>query len=293
MNDDKLEKILQQTLISDVTDEDILIYKKARRKKMKKTAKAGMAVAACAALILTANFSGVLRNVTDTEMLDSVENEFTMTCYAAELEAGELVPASLAGETRHGYGLSGGEDGQTVAYCIGNQFKCVGENILSITYSINNGAFCIMEKKGEGIVTSYEQYTGPELNVSGMGFADSELQPGETEDDAKYESIEASSYTVSYDAQESETTMFSICGEKTDANIYNAEFGDGGTIEEEIAANSSLMEGIEITCTVTYTDGTTDSKVIIIKGCEEETAYENEDGSEEKSSFAGFAYTLK
>lgn len=97
-----------------------------------------------------------------------------------------------------------------MAYCIDNQFKCEGENILSITYSINNGAFCIMQKKGEGIVTSYEQYTGPELNVSGMGFADSELQPGETEDDEKYESIEASNYTVSYDAQESETTMFSI-----------------------------------------------------------------------------------
>ena len=50
MTDEKLEKILQQTLIPKVADEDIYLYRKVRKSR-KKFVKIFAAVAACLALI--------------------------------------------------------------------------------------------------------------------------------------------------------------------------------------------------------------------------------------------------
>ena len=51
MTDEKLEKILQQTLIPEVADEDIYLYRKVRKSR-KKFVKIFAAVAACLALSL-------------------------------------------------------------------------------------------------------------------------------------------------------------------------------------------------------------------------------------------------
>lgn len=154
------------------------------------------------------------------------------------------------------------------------------------TYGINKGAFFVTELKGASIMTNYTDYSGPDLNCPGVSFDDGELEEGMDEYEAKYDEHYVSEYTVSYNRQSSDTTMIGICGEKSDATIYNAVFGDV-TLEQEVDALTSLMEGIEITCTVTYADGTTDSKVILVKGCVENGG---EDGTDE---YAGFAYELK
>ena len=290
MTDEKLNQILQQALTPEVQDEDIHIYKRVRKNSMTNIFKAGIAVAACAALVLTANVSGIFRgNATNDSDQPGVKveaankNPFVITCFAAELDEGVQVPVSLAGDVYYGSGLCGGEDGITVSYLIGAKFICEGENIDSITYRINKGAFCVTELKGASIMTNYTDYNGPELNCPDIAFDDEE---GMDESEVKYEEHYVSEYTVSYDRQSSDTTLIGICGEKTDAAIYQAVFDDV-SLEQEVDGRTSLMEGVEVTCTVTYADGTTDSKVIVVKGCVENGG---EDGTTE---YAEFAYELK
>lgn len=293
MTDEKLNQILQQALTSDVQDEDIHIYKKVRKNKMKNILKAGIAVAACAALVLTLNINEIFwGNATNNNEQSGVKaevtnnNPFVLTCFAAELDEGVQVPVSLAGDVYYGSGLCGGEDGNTVSYVIGAKFACEGEGIDSITYHINKGAFCVTELKGASIMTDYTDYNGPELNTPAIVFD----HAGMDESEAKYEKHCVSEYTVSYDRQFSDTTIITICGEKTDTAIYHAIFDDI-PIEQEVDGYTSLMEGVEITCTVTYTDGTTDSKVIVVKGCIEKDAEKGgEDGTYES---VDFAYELK
>lgn len=286
MTDEKLNQILQQALTPDVQDEDIHFYKRVRKNKMKNILKAGIAIAACAALVLTVNVSGIFGgNATSSSDQPGVESEvtnnnpFVLTCFAEELDEGVQVPVSLAGDVYYGSGLCGGEDGNTVSYVIGAKFACEGEDIESISYRINKGAFCVTELKGASIMTDYMDYNGPKLNGSVIGFAGDEEM-------IKYKEHYVSGYTVSYDRQFSDTTFIGICGEKTDAAIYHAIFDDI-PLEQEVNGYTSLMEGVEITCTVTYADGTTDSKVIVVKGCVEKGG---ENGTYE---YVDFAYELK
>lgn len=293
MTDEKLDQILQQALTPDIEDDDIHIYKRVRKNSMNKIFKIGIAVAACAALIFGVNVGGLFggyasgdRNQPGVQAEITDNNPFVLTCFAAELDEGAQVPASLAGDVDFGSGLCGGEDGSSVSYLIGAKFACEGENIDSITYRINKGAFFITELKGASILTNYTDYSGPDLNCPGVSFDDGELEEGMDESEAKYDDHYVSEYTVSYDRQSSDTTMIGICGEKNDATIYNAVFGDV-TLDQEVDARTSLMEGVEITCTVNYADGTADSKVIVVKGCVEKGG---EDGT---SEYANFAYELK
>lgn len=293
MTDEKLDQILQQALTPYIEDDDIHIYKRVRKNSMNKIFKIGISVAACAALVFGVNVSGLFggyipddRNQPGVKAEVANNNPFVLTCFAAELDEGVRVPVSLAGDVDFGSGLCGGEDGVSVSYIIGAKFACEGENIDSITYGINKGAFFVTELKGASIMTNYTDYSGPDLNCPGVAFDDSELEEGMDEYETKYEEHYVSEYTVSYDKQSSDTSMIGICGEKSDATIYNAVFGDV-TLEQEVDARTSLMEGVEITCTVNYADGTADSKVIVVKGCVENGG---EDGT---SEYADFAYELK
>jgi hypothetical protein len=134
------------------------------------------------------------------------------------------------------------------------------------------------------LITDYVEYSGPELKCPDIGFADEGQDPSES----KYEKLFVSEYTVSYDRQSLATSIVGIYGEKTDGSIYQAVFGDvfeeGASQEQEAEGYTSMMDGVKITCTVNYVDGTADSRVIGIRGCVQE-----EDGN----TLPGFAYELK
>lgn len=104
MTDEKLEKILQQTLIPKVADEDIYLYRKVRKSR-KKFVKIFAAVAACLALILGINASGTFTIGTDkdTDQTVAENSPFVITCYAKELEKGVSVPLKFAGYDENGY----------------------------------------------------------------------------------------------------------------------------------------------------------------------------------------------
>ena len=182
MTDEKLEKILQQTLIPEVADEDIYLYRKVRKSR-KKFVKIFAAVAACLALILGINASGTFTIGTDkdTDQTVAENSPFVITCYAKELEKGGSVPLKFAGYDENGYVINQGEDGESIAYNTGMRFKCEGDNIATVTYSIKGAVFWICEKHGNSIITDCTEYTGEYFNAG--GFAPEGCKEDETDEE--------------------------------------------------------------------------------------------------------------
>jgi hypothetical protein len=281
MTDEKFDQILHQALTPEVADGDIQIDRSVRKRNVKRMVTTGIA-AACAALIVAANVGGLFSE----NVVVPLENPFVLTCFAAAMEEGELVqvPEIFSGNSVNGYVVCGGEDYESVSYAIGAEFICEGEEISSITYSINEGAFGVTQLTDDRLITDYVEYSGSELKYPDLGFADEALDHGREPSESDYEKLFVSEYTVSYDRQSLATAIVGIYGEKTDGSIYQSIFGDGTSQEQNVAGYTAMVDGVEITCTVNYADGTTDSKVIGITGCVQEEGVD---------SMPGFAYELK
>jgi len=153
--------------------------------------------------------------------------------------------------------LCGGEDG-TVSYCVGTHFFCEGEDIESITYSINEGAFQIVEPKDFTIVKDGEKYEGA-LNTGQIGGIDDE-----TTGDGLSVTNNYKSFTVSYDNQMNDQTWINICGE-TNENRDDL-FGEDKNLEDRVAGIEKLVDNVVITCTVQYADGSVSESQITIGG---------------------------
>lgn len=298
MTDEKLEQILQQALTPSVNEEDILTYKRVRKQKMNNGfLKIGIAVAACVAVVFTGLKLDLIKTKQPTkgegEIVQSTEetvqkssNPFVLTCYAAEMEQGVRIPVLLEGGACNNYGIGEGDTLGTIYFSIGTNFTCQGENIESIKYQINKGAFSIVESKETPSIVDYKQYDGEEV-CSMFGFVDGELQPGQDESESKYNSYMATEYTVSYDNQSSDSTLIGVCGFTDDKNVFDKVFGSDTSVDNKIEGFSEMTKEIEITCTVQYKDQTTETKVVTITGCE------YMDGENEDVRMADFAYVLQ
>lgn len=269
---------------------------------MRNKKKAAIGIAACAALLLAAGSIGLSgredagtmnpRQVAEgKDVFQSAADMFTMKVYAAEtpdagdsgyvtLEQGKAVPLSLDGDI--GYVLCGSEDG-SISYCISTHFLCEGEDIESITYSINEGAFQIVEPKDSTIVTLSEKYDG-EINTGAIGGEDNE----ETGEILSVTNL-YKSFTVSYDNQINDQTWINICG-NTDER-WDEVFGQDKTLEEEVNGIEKIMKDVIITCNVQYTDGSTSEAQVLIGGGI--TKPEETGASEKAEPYATFVFQMQ
>lgn len=228
-----------------------------KHNRMKKIIKPVIAVAACAALVVVASTANSVPKDTDTNLMSTIDNMFTLRVKAAELEKGNPV-AYLSDDTSNGWAFCETEEG-TVSYSIDAPFTCEGENVESITYSINKGAFQIVEPQNSSIMLRADEYNG-ELNVPQRG---GEEKDGKTVSKVKY----YTSYTVAYDEQTSDTTWINVCGER-DMSDEEQEliFGKQSGNKETALFMDKVFDGVVITCTVNYEDGSSDSAEISMGG---------------------------
>lgn len=200
------------------------------------------------------------------EIAQTAGNWFTLTACAKELEPGKPVPLAEMGDSGRSWVLGGSGDRGVVDYCIGTDFLCQGENIERVSYSINRGAFQIVEPidPAEQIVVEGQLFEG-ELNTGSIGGAYDEstgLQevPCET---ALYQS-----FTLNYDRQSSERVWINICNECPDSGeIFEMIWGDEGEatpLEKMSEGINRLLDGTVITCTAHYVDGTSQSVEIAV-----------------------------
>ena len=177
MNDKELDQILRKSLRPDVSEEELEVWDRAPRMESEHTMrrhtiiKSTVAAAACLALVAGigyGHFSDIGKSPAqpDTKMTkttpQSVLNSFTVTVSAAEVKKNKASGASTQGEeasgkaqpkiyatasTSYGSAWSGDENGKKVSYWILAPISCTGDNIKSVTYTINKGYFSVAAKK--------------------------------------------------------------------------------------------------------------------------------------------------
>lgn len=248
-------------------------------KKGKNVRKLIMVAAACAAVVVLGaiaanqfsnrNFmddgAGVaaFMNSSETaqEDVQGSTNPFVLIVHAAESgedkELKEGVPVVISAQT-DSYVLSGQENGNG-AYCINLPISCEGENIDSITYSINKGAFQIVENENDSIVISgTELQEGMDVGLIGVGYDEETGQAGFPVSIKYY-----TEYTVEYNRQSSDTTWINIGRDDVALSSMDLIWGEDSTVQDRQKGYQELIDGVVITCTINFSDGTHDTAQLV------------------------------
>lgn len=271
----------------------------------KRTARRLIAAAACAAVLLVSgSMAGPLKSVlwrsdsgqkepapngtednTALQAVEQIDRMFTLQVMAAGAGEGEAVPLKEGhpiplitnSSKADSWVLCDDDNGNTVNYCINiPQITCEGDDIQSITYSINRGAFQIVQPTaGESIILDGQAYDG-ELNTGSIGghyeddenakeagnpgSTDSDIRPEDGPQEDPYEFLLYHSFTVDYQKQSDENTWINFCNVLPDSSdISQLIWKEGATEEDQLQAMQKMLDQTTITCTVNYTDQTSQS----------------------------------
>lgn len=270
MNEKKLDQILQQALTPEVNDNEIKVrFEKGEypMKKKRNYIRPAVALVACAALVAGIGFGNLpeqilsntgLSHTTDISTDKSsrnVENGFVMKVKAAEvkeLKKGETQTAIYSGGAT-GESWSGSDQNKEIGYMIDLPLVCEGENMDTITYSVNKGCFRILQPKDKPYVIKGEECEKPKQVSSGV---DIEVVPESADNlEAKY----YKSYTISAKDQDRKDVEVAICDEKKlSKELYKRLWDNNSTgmTDEELTAEAvvknEVLDSPEVTCKITY-----------------------------------------
>ena len=322
MNDKELDQILRKSLRPEVSEEELEVWDRAPRMESEHTMrrhtiiKSTVAAAACLALVAGIGYghfsdiekspaqqSATVTKTTPQSVLDS----FTVTVSAAEVKKNKASGASTQGEeaskkaqpkiyatASYDSAWSGDESGKKASYQIFAPISCTGDNIKSVTYTINKGYFSVAAKKNsQYLIASESKLRKKPENKFGLAldFSDSEA-------DSLYYQNEYTSFTVSGTEKPEKNFRIAFVGEgNLSKKGYSALFENGG-LQEELKARQQLIGDTVITCTATYKDGSQKSVDIkvgteILTGKEAgiDTTAEGKDGVTEDMAAKKDVYT--
>ena len=222
-------------------------------------------VAACAALVVAAGSWHAGQPVDQKEIATQSGNEyietipklFMLTAKAAEtgkrIEMTKGKPVAVTTEDADSWVLGGNEDG-TWSYCFNLPFQCEGENIDSVSYSINRGAFQVVELEGTSIIASGKEAAEP---VNGG-------QIGGGYDEAKDEAIPTTinyytEYTLDYERQESDATWINMVRDDIKFSDLDLLWRENKSDEDVEQVFDEMFGDVMITCTLHFTDGTSET----------------------------------
>ena len=156
----------------------------------------------------------------------------------------------------------------SVKYSVWADLKCEGEDIETVTYSINKGSFAVVELKDKSDVvksgTPYKSADGSNnYGVNDENFWTEELL---YQYHADARAAYYTEFTLDYESQQSKSFCVDICEETNDTELYEKLCNSENDSELRAEGFTELMDGVEITCTVHYADGTQSSKVLTVEG---------------------------
>lgn len=249
---------------------------------------------------MSAGGSDMAEQETDTGAPSALDKMFTLYVKAAEadgkqsgeertgdgqatqLSVGKSVPL-LSSDKANSWVLGGDDvNGNVVDYCISMPFTCVGDHIEKITYSINNGAFQIVQPENASIIIDGQLYEG-ELNTGSIGGDYDEENGGLPS--KPFETVLYRSFTLDYNRQTDEDTWINICNNRpVNKEVFDALWGEGKSLEDMNNGIQQMLDNTVITCTVQYSDQTSQtvtikvgSKVMSCSEAGEEPKYEGEE----------------
>lgn len=219
------------------------------------------AVAACAALVVAAGswYAGQpvdqkeIATQSGDEYIETIPKLFMLTAKAAEtgkrIEMTKGKPVAVTTEDADSWVLGGNEDG-TWSYCFNLPFQCEGENIDSVSYSINRGAFQVVELEGTSIIASGKEAEEP-VNSGLIGGSDYEAIPTTI--------TYYTEYTLDYDRQESDATWINMVRDDIKFSDPDLPQRENKSDEDVKKVFDELFGDVIITCTVHFTDGTSET----------------------------------
>ena len=182
------------------------------------------------------------------------ENMFTMKVMAAQAEVTAQKPVAIAQNDRFGYAINGDSDMNTSSYKIDMPLYCEGENIESVTYSINKGYFEISENITDDFQSAVE--SGKPLDENSNGYLNP-IFDDNGEIAMQQEVNDFVEYTVSYENQQKEGVWVTFCNDEIPFSDFDSIVEQKKKTQEEVAAAyQKLVDGVVITCTANYKDGT-------------------------------------
>ena len=190
-----------------------------------------------------------------SDVISHTGNAFVLKVGAEEITPDKGVPLTLKNHSKGG--LGSGSEHEGVGFRFQADLNCEGEGIETISYSINNGFFIVSEVRGEGdtVISGTEcdtdcDYPGHPTNGLDQ-YSDSEIN-------TRY----YKEYTIGYDSQSKlSSNIYGWIGDsETEEKAFNWDY----TPEQQAEVWKEIMEGVEITCTVHYTDGTSASETIVV-----------------------------
>lgn len=237
---------------------------------MPKVVKRMIAIVACAAICLCGSY---VYNNLKSDANETVKNElsdgtkdvfptspFTIKVMAAELSQGVPQPISVGKTASPSWVLSGNENDYSVSYCINLPLSCEGANIKSVTYSINEGTFQIIEPKDDTFVVDGSAYEDDTTGFGQIGGFYDESCDIETR---PINLLYLTSYTVNYDKQVGDEFWSNICLERSDMEeAFGLLWRNTGIIEDEVKALNMLLNGVEINVTANFKDGSSSSEML-------------------------------
>ena len=277
MTDKKLDQILNQALAPEIADTEIAVKKARRNYHMNRIVKIGVSAVACAALIIVGNATAghymTHTNQTEQGEVCVEENPFVICAQAAELTRDN--PVYIKEAVSDTFGFMYDDHGKKAGFIMEMPLSVKGDKIKSVTYSIKNGFFEVVDKeKGDSTIIDSSAYEGAPssfvtVEETEEGKSVTIYAAGEaTEEDreARANQKALSSYTVAYDKQISDNTVINICGDSVlTEKEMKALYGSADPQETADMYNKMFGDTV-ITCTVTFADGTTQEQKIGIGG---------------------------
>ena len=244
---------------------------------MNRIVKIGVSAVACAALIIVGNATAghymTHTNQTEQGEVTVEENPFVICAQAAELTRDN--PVYIKEAVSDTFGFRYGDNEGKAGFIMEMPLSVKGDKIKSVTYSIKNGFFEVVDKeKGDSTIIDSSAYEGAPssfvtVEETEEGKSVTIYAAGEaTEEDreARANQKALSSYTVAYDKQISDNTVINICGDSVlTEKEMKALYGSADPQETADMYNKMFGDTV-ITCTVTFADGTTPEQKIGIGG---------------------------
>lgn len=247
----KYTQTMEQIVLAEEQKEVLRNLNRTKAKKRpfvrRMTARAAIAAAACAALVFT-SVAVRYQNAKDASL-------FTVSVLAAELSdrnAAAYISDRVGSALDIGMQWSDADGMCDIDYSIHTPITCEGTDIANVTYSITGAYFQILTTPEDTLVMEKADNTVP---------AEAAVAAGEGE--PQY----CTSYTVDYDKQTVDGRYVNVFRTLTMPNAHAQELnGRDSTVEQNAEFYSEMLNGVEITCTVTMQDGTTESQVLGMEG---------------------------
>lgn len=254
MNSDYKSALDKIHLEQNKKEEMKMLFRKGNMKRKSNYFKAAVAVAACMALVVGISQVGSL-----TADKTKSHNSFSIQVNAKTLEKGEVAFKDAKGFSG---AMCGNAKKDGLGYSVEFPVTCKGTNIEKIKYSIKGAIFQVSNPSDKNIIVDGTEVS-KRLNLPGGYIGEN----GGKLDETGYEYFQYASFTVDYNKQSDQKTYISIAN---DSKELSKEQQDelkkldpyNGSLKEKYQVFNELYKNVEISCTVTYKDKTTETKKI-------------------------------